>query len=121
MITAGGNPLLPFHQAGLLIVFTIGEFQNVDVDRSRVRNGKLVLNDEGYVLRLFIADGYFVRHHHLAIRPEKLLRRKVADLFPLDYNTGIPTQDRKSTRLNSSHVKISYAVFCLKKKNKEQK
>src|SRR5690606_40576490 len=27
------------------------------------------------------------------------------------------TTDRKSTRLNSSHVKISYAVFCLKKKN----
>src|SRR5690554_7621853 len=27
-------------------------------------------------------------------------------------------QDRKSTRLNSSHVRISYAVFCLKKKNK---
>src|SRR5690606_41669635 len=29
------------------------------------------------------------------------------------------TQDRKSTRLNSSHVKISYAVFCLKKKNRQ--
>src|SRR5690606_40373062 len=28
-------------------------------------------------------------------------------------------RDRKSTRLNSSHVKISYAVFCLKKKKKE--
>src|SRR5690606_41367016 len=28
----------------------------------------------------------------------------------------IPGGDRKSTRLNSSHVKISYAVFCLKKK-----
>src|SRR5690606_41720198 len=28
--------------------------------------------------------------------------------------------DRKSTRLNSSHVKISYAVFCLKKKNKNK-
>src|SRR2546430_9131193 len=27
-------------------------------------------------------------------------------------------QDRKSTRLNSSHSQISYAVFCLKKKNK---
>src|SRR5439155_16351968 len=27
------------------------------------------------------------------------------------------TRDRKSTRLNSSHVAISYAVFCLKKKN----
>src|SRR5690606_40320987 len=32
--------------------------------------------------------------------------------FTIDYYTG----DRKSTRLNSSHVKISYAVFCLKKK-----
>src|SRR3989442_4402603 len=32
--------------------------------------------------------------------------------------SGLPTQhaDRKSTRLNSSHVRISYAVFCLKKK-----
>src|SRR2546422_1674862 len=29
-----------------------------------------------------------------------------------------PTQDRKSTRLNSSHGYISYAVFCLKKKKK---
>src|SRR5690606_41178151 len=28
--------------------------------------------------------------------------------------------DRKSTRLNSSHVKISYAVFCLKKKKKDK-
>src|SRR5690606_40278156 len=30
------------------------------------------------------------------------------------------SEDRKSTRLNSSHVKISYAVFCLKKKKKRQ-
>src|SRR5439155_11604050 len=29
-------------------------------------------------------------------------------------------EDRKSTRLNSSHVAISYAVFCLKKKKKEE-
>src|SRR2546430_17467117 len=33
--------------------------------------------------------------------------------------TGLgPMPDRKSTRLNSSHSQISYAVFCLKKKNK---
>src|SRR5438874_3850666 len=31
----------------------------------------------------------------------------------------IPALDRKSTRLNSSHVEISYAVFCLKKKKKK--
>src|SRR3712207_8784364 len=31
--------------------------------------------------------------------------------------TGLEGTDRKSTRLNSSHANISYAVFCLKKKN----
>src|SRR5260221_7229633 len=38
-------------------------------------------------------------------------------------SVGIYTQpqiDRKSTRLNSSHTVISYAVFCLKKKNRHQ-
>src|SRR5437868_14648042 len=35
--------------------------------------------------------------------------------------THISTADRKSTRLNSSHVSISYAVFCLKKKKKNKK
>src|SRR5271157_6352171 len=44
---------------------------------------------------------------------------------PLDVRPGTPirvpcapVEDRKSTRLNSSHVRISYAVFCLKKKKK---
>src|SRR3712207_8495572 len=38
--------------------------------------------------------------------------------FPPDYPKmpGEPPRDRKSTRLNSSHANISYAVFCLKKK-----
>src|SRR5699024_7500363 len=36
-------------------------------------------------------------------------------------NIEIPMPDRKSTRLNSSHVSISYAVFCLKKKKKQKK
>src|SRR3712207_8407556 len=33
---------------------------------------------------------------------------------------GLQPRDRKSTRLNSSHANISYAVFCLKKKNKHE-
>src|SRR3712207_7806530 len=37
----------------------------------------------------------------------------------LDY--PLLNKDRKSTRLNSSHANISYAVFCLKKKNHEQR
>src|SRR5688572_32693843 len=35
--------------------------------------------------------------------------------------TNITSIDRKSTRLNSSHSQISYAVFCLKKKKKKKK
>src|SRR5256885_5800628 len=36
---------------------------------------------------------------------------------PVTLNFTIHSADRKSTRLNSSHLVISYAVFCLKKKN----
>src|SRR5690606_41551544 len=42
-------------------------------------------------------------------------------VYPSEYRNIVPDWlflDRKSTRLNSSHVKISYAVFCLKKKTK---
>src|SRR5690606_40721748 len=42
-------------------------------------------------------------------------RQGVGEIFLPDRNVDA-IEDRKSTRLNSSHVKISYAVFCLKKK-----
>src|SRR5690349_24008472 len=41
-------------------------------------------------------------------------------LMPANGQASIPA-DRKSTRLNSSHVEISYAVFCLKKKKNIKK
>src|SRR3712207_8445076 len=41
-------------------------------------------------------------------------RAGASTAFPT--GTTLPLQDRKSTRLNSSHANISYAVFCLKKK-----
>src|SRR2546430_16153937 len=37
-----------------------------------------------------------------------------------DLHVGADSVDRKSTRLNSSHSQISYAVFCLKKKKKKK-
>src|SRR3712207_7661547 len=40
---------------------------------------------------------------------------------PLQKLSPAQSVDRKSTRLNSSHANISYAVFCLKKKNKNYK
>src|SRR5438874_7232456 len=49
-------------------------------------------------------------HHAGGCRPAW----RSADVDPRDQHG-----DRKSTRLNSSHVEISYAVFCLKKKKKQ--
>src|SRR2546430_4041900 len=45
------------------------------------------------------------------------LRRQLQSLDQLDWCSPLAAGDRKSTRLNSSHSQISYAVFCLKKKN----
>src|SRR2546430_6346287 len=44
-----------------------------------------------------------------------------ADVFLADEAEMVAEVDRKSTRLNSSHSQISYAVFCLKKKKKNKK
>src|SRR5207249_11204576 len=50
---------------------------------------------------------------------KKILAQRINQAFadPLQMIKMNTDQDRKSTRLNSSHVSISYAVFCLKKKN----
>src|SRR5262245_65242086 len=54
-----------------------------------------------------------IEHEHAAwIRTKRLV------LATIRAHTDIRGQDRKSTRLNSSYLGISYAVFCLKKKNK---
>src|SRR5699024_12091148 len=53
----------------------------------------------------------WVRHHHISS----------ITIFCCYANTERGFSDRKSTRLNSSHVSISYAVFCLKKKKKNIK
>src|SRR5258707_9706838 len=50
-------------------------------------------------------------------RPRRYLRRGQSWHAPHSY---VCTPDRKSTRLNSSHANISYAVFCLKKKNSSE-
>src|SRR3712207_7246098 len=47
-------------------------------------------------------------------------RNRVLGLFIATKLYGDAVRDRKSTRLNSSHANISYAVFCLKKKTNER-
>src|SRR3712207_8687812 len=51
-----------------------------------------------------------IRDDHCVVRAQRLHRARKSKR---DFMIG---QDRKSTRLNSSHANISYAVFCLKKK-----
>src|SRR3989442_915683 len=69
------------------------------------------------------------RSVHAGIHRTSLRRlgRKVVDVGDFenvarrstDHRSHTRAVDRKSTRLNSSHVRISYAVFCLKKKTKD--
>src|SRR5437879_10596975 len=64
------------------------------------------------------AHGYrpAVRHRIDRIRTE--INNHLLDLMAVQRNARKVFLDRKSTRLNSSHRCISYAVFCLKKKKK---
>src|SRR5690606_32408869 len=56
--------------------------------------------------------GYLLESDPVVFNPHELLYVAVREALAM-HEAGY--QDRKSTRLNSSHVKISYAVFCLKK------
>src|SRR5205085_10265415 len=85
--------------------------------------------EQAIALRLegAVIDG--LRLLDLAVGPrQNLLRRRNRNPDLVEHLGGrrriekihyFLVQDRKSTRLNSSHSQISYAVFCLKKKNKK--
>src|SRR5438445_2341860 len=49
------------------------------------------------------------------------LAARIREVGALETQAERTATDRKSTRLNSSHANISYAVFCLKKKKKREK
>src|SRR2546429_4175241 len=74
--------------------------------------GRLLLDDtlDPPIKALFIYN-----HNPLIVHPDQN-RMKQALAREDVFVTGIEVADRKSTRLNSSHGYISYAVFCLKKK-----
>src|SRR2546426_3086343 len=59
-------------------------------------------------------------HDALPISIGKTYSRSTRDWTNAACCCGCGRRDRKSTRLNSSHLVISYAVFCLKKKKKEE-
>src|SRR5262245_65380708 len=67
-----------------------------------------------------LIDRFAVEHEHAAVRQRHF------DLAVDHFGMGVgeidrdAQGDRKSTRLNSSHLGISYAVFCLKKKKRKR-
>src|SRR3712207_7580759 len=63
--------------------------------------------------------GMIVRQPHLWLTLQVCDTGRGVDVLELDPALD-PKVDRKSTRLNSSHANISYAVFCLKKKKKKE-
>src|SRR2546430_3945779 len=81
---------------------------------------------EGVVRGLKIVAGTFATSVPVYFLAQLLFTRELAMALGLASALGASsalqarTRDRKSTRLNSSHSQISYAVFCLKKKNNDE-
>src|SRR5256885_9966550 len=83
------------------------------------RSGGAVLRPGGVVPEPDRHRGEGRRAHQLAALPAHRPAGLVEDVDRHAESAALdlaPIQDRKSTRLNSSHLVISYAVFCLKKK-----
>src|SRR2546430_7824007 len=75
-------------------------------------SGKVVHDDRGHAVWQWVKQT-----SRIAIESTSRLLRK---LEAPDLKVEDTKEDRKSTRLNSSHSQISYAVFCLKKKKTDQ-
>src|SRR2546426_5217011 len=65
-------------------------------------------------------DAHHIRRALRAEPHDRLDQRYRLLLWPAGRLGHLANRDRKSTRLNSSHLVISYAVFCLKKKKKTE-
>src|SRR3712207_8575979 len=68
-------------------------------------------DDRGFILGTFYTE--------VNQTPETASREKIILHYPGGGSITLNKKDRKSTRLNSSHANISYAVFCLKKKKNQ--
>src|SRR3712207_8311328 len=83
------------------------------------RSSDLLLFLVGGVLLHAGVTGLFLRYVKAGLRPLVLAAGVVLVLAALATVWYARRRDRKSTRLNSSHANISYAVFCLNKKRQE--
>src|SRR5699024_12367973 len=81
----------------------------------------LSLHDALPISKLWISDYGYEQALRAALQPGVRVAIAGGGLLAPELATSAKTlgADRKSTRLNSSHVSISYAVFCLKKKTRQ--
>src|SRR5436309_949155 len=111
------------HQREVIVRRTKYELRRAE-ERAHVLEGLLVaLDNLDEVIALIRSsrdpeaarNGLLERFELTVIQAQAILQLTLSRLTALEADK-IKLEDRKSTRLNSSHVKISYAVFCLKKK-----
>src|SRR5690625_6297295 len=77
------------------------------------------IRDRAALNRIFAEARPQIVFHAAALKHLPMLQRFPEEAWKTNvHGTLNVLEDRKSTRLNSSHVAISYAVFCLKKKKK---
>src|SRR5690606_41154310 len=90
------------------------EFGSIDRIESASEEELASAEGVGPTIAAAVREWFEVDWHREIVRKWREAGVRMAD----ERDESIPRQDRKSTRLNSSHVKISYAVFCLKKKKR---
>src|SRR5436305_14978094 len=94
---------------GLFLGQPVGLLETVGARSGQPRSTPLLYREDDGRVVLIASKAGAARHpawyHNVRAHPE----------------VGFTARDRKSTRLNSSHVRISYAVFCLKKKKRTRR
>src|SRR5690625_3484479 len=104
----------------LLITLACDLDKEIEVDIPNFDDGYVVeayiMPDQPFGMLITKSFGYFDIFDSTSVMEEQLSKMLVDDVTGYLYVNGkeYEIQDRKSTRLNSSHVAISYAVFCLK-------
>src|SRR5690606_40321469 len=86
-------------------------FDDIEIGERRTTSGRTI-TEADIVLHAGQTGDFFPHHMDAAWCATQPFKQRIA-------HGTLVFRDRKSTRLNSSHVKISYAVFCLKKKKNQ--